>query len=430
MSSLQPLRGMRDLLPAEHLIYSHIVETAKEIANGYGFDEIATPLMELKEVFHRSLGDTSDVVSKEMYQIADRGGEDMVLRPEGTAAIARAVISNGLTQSLPLKFFYAGPMFRYERPQKGRFRQFHQLGVELLGVSDPLGDVEVISLAHQLLKKLKVDSRVTLEINTLGDTESRSVYRKAFVAYLQDYRAHLSLESQARLDRNPLRILDTKDAGDKEILKGAPLLSQSLNTFSQEIFAKVQEGLTFLNIPFILNSHLVRGLDYYSHVAFEFTTNDLGSQSAVLAGGRYDGLIETMGGPRIPGVGWSAGTDRLMMMIGSESLPLLQNPIVIIADEKWEFLALSIAQTLRNAGYRVEMLYGKGGLSKRLKKADKMNADFALLLTQEVGEEKIAEGQMIVKNLASGHQSCVPYEILENIKHIDGFPLPKNKGVS
>ena len=408
MSTLQPVRGMRDLLPAEHRIYSHVVETAKTIAQRAGFDEIATPIMEFKEVFKRPLGDTSDIVSKEMYEIADRGGEDIVLRPEGTAAIVRAVISNGLTQSLPLKFFYAGPMFRYERPQKGRFRQLHQFGSELLGVSDPLGDVEVISLAYQILKQLGVAHKVTLEINTLGDTASRTAYRNELVVYLQDHRTDLSLESQARLDHNPLRILDTKDAGDKEILKGAPLLSEHLNTLSQDIFARVQEGLRTLKIPFTLNPHLVRGLDYYSHVAFEFTTTELGSQSAVLAGGRYDGLMETLGGPSIPGVGWAAGTDRLMMMMAEKDLPSLPAINAIISmDEKCDFRALSLAQEARDQGFRVEMIYGSN-LGKCLKKADKLGAQVALIL----GEAEIANNGIQKKDLVgeSKDQRMIGYE--------------------
>ncbi len=408
MSHLQPVRGMRDLLPADHRIYAYIVETAKTIAQRAGFDEIATPIMEFKEVFKRPLGDTSDIVSKEMYEIADRGGEDIVLRPEGTAAVARAVISNGLTQSLPLKFFYAGPMFRYERPQKGRFRQLHQIGLELLGVADPLGDVEVISLAYQLLKQLGLAERVTLEINTLGDAESRLAYRNKLVAYLQDHRGDLSPDSQTRLDSNPLRILDTKDAGDKEILKGAPRLSESLNSFSREVFARIQEGLTTLNIPFTLNDHLVRGLDYYSHVAFEFTTTELGSQSAVLAGGRYDGLMETLGGPAIPGIGWSAGTDRLMMMVAQEDLPPVSAINAMISlDAQCDFKALSLAQAARDQGFRVDMIYGSN-LGKCLKKADKAGAQVALIL----GEAESANDEIQKKDLAGDakDQRMIGYE--------------------
>ena len=401
MTTLQPVRGMHDLLPCEYQKHFCVIDAARKITSSYGFAEIATPIMEFKEVFKRTLGDVSDIVSKEMYEIADRGDEEIVLRPEGTAGVARAVISNGLTQSMPLKFFYAGPMFRYERPQKGRMRQLHQIGVELFGVPDPLGDIEVIALAFDVLKALKLSHRVTLEINTLGDDESRKLYRNHLVTYLRDHHSTLSPESQQRLERNPLRILDTKDEGDKKILKGAPLLTESLNTLSQEMFEKVREGLKTLQIPFKLNPHLVRGLDYYCHAAFEFTTTELGSQGAVLAGGRYDGLMATMGGPSIPGVGWAGGIDRIAMMLTEDILPILNRPLVILPmDEAFDVQGLELAQALRKEGYKVEMTYG-GGLGKRLKKANKMNARYGLIL----GEEEISSHTVTLKDLDTSEQT-------------------------
>lgn len=403
MTLLQSVRGTHDLLPLEHQKHSFITETARRIAARSGFAEMSTPLMEFKDVFKRTLGDGSDIVSKEMYEIVERGGEEIVLRPEGTAGVARAILSNGLTQSMPCKFFYAGPMFRYERPQKGRLRQLHQIGVELFGVSEPLGDVEVIALAYDTLKALNVAQDVTLEINTLGDEESRTQYRTRLVAYLKDHLHKLSPDSQLRMTRNPLRILDTKDEGDKKILEGAPLLSESLNALSVEMFARVKEGLENLNIPFKLNSHLVRGLDYYCHVAFEFTTTVLGSQGAVLAGGRYDGLITTMGGPSIPGVGWAGGIDRLAMMLKPESLPASKRPLAVVPmDEVFDLKGLALAQALRGQGFVVEMTYG-GGLGKRLKKANKMKALYALIL----GEEEIASQTVTVKDLTSGEQTQI-----------------------
>jgi histidyl-tRNA synthetase len=404
MAILQPIRGTHDLLPSECRKYSYITDTAKKISASYGFVEMATPIMEFIEVFKRTLGDESDIVSKEMYEIADRGDEPIVLRPEGTAGIARAIMSNGLTQSMPLKYFYSGPMFRYERPQKGRLRQLHQIGSELFGVSDPVGDVEIIALAYEILTTLKLNRRVTLEINTLGDDESRKHYRNQLVTYLKDYHKSLSLESQQRLEKNPLRILDTKDEGDKEILKKAPLLSDSLNGFSQEMFAKILEGLKILNIPFVLNPLLVRGLDYYCQAAFEFTTTELGSQGAVIAGGRYDGLMATMGGPSIPGVGWAGGIDRLAMMLRDEFLPPLKRPIALVpADEEFDIKGLELAQCLRQEGFVAEMTYG-GSLGKRLKKANKINACYALIL----GESEIASGFVTMKNLDQGQQEQVP----------------------
>jgi histidyl-tRNA synthetase len=418
MATLQPVRGMHDLLPPEHRKHSYIIDAARKIAASYGFHEMATPLLEFKEVFKRTLGDVSDIVTKEMYEIVKRGDEELVLRPEATAGIARAVISNGLTQSMPLKFFYEGPMFRYERPQKGRVRQLHQIDVELFGVSDPMGDVEVISLAYDILKALGLSQLVTLEINTLGDDESRKHYRDRFVAYLKDHHANLSPDSQQRFDRNPLRILDTKDEGDKKILKGAPLLTESLNSFSQEIFLKVQEGLEALHIPFKLNPHLVRGLDYYCHVAFEFTTTALGSQGTVLAGGRYDGLMTTMGGPPTPGVGWAGGIDRLALMLSDDALPSLKRPLAVIPmDEAFDIKGLELAQTLRQEGYVVEMTYG-GGLGKRLKKANKINARCALIL----GEAEVSSHMVTLKDLDTGEQTQLP-------QHKVGEAL-KNKGIS
>ncbi|OJW52656.1 MAG: histidine--tRNA ligase [Alphaproteobacteria bacterium 41-28] len=406
MTTLQPVRGTHDLLPLEHRKHSYIIDAARKVAASYGFLEMATPLLEFKEVFKRTLGDVSDIVTKEMYEIVKRGDEEIVLRPEGTAGIARAVMSNGLTQSMPLKFFYEGPMFRYERPQKGRLRQLHQIGAELFGVSDSMGDVEVIALAFDILKVLGLSQHVTLEINTLGDDESRKLYRDHLVAYLKDHHASLSPDSQQRLDRNPLRILDTKDEGDKKILNGAPLLTESLNAFSQEMFLKIQEGLNALKIPFQLNPHLVRGLDYYCHIAFEFTTTELGSQGTVLAGGRYDGLMTTMGGPSIPGVGWAGGIDRLALMLSEDALPPFIRPIAIIPmDEAFDIKGLELAQALRGQGHVVEMTYG-GNLGKRLKKANKMNAHYAFIL----GEAEVASHTVTLKDLDTGEQTQLPRE--------------------
>lgn len=411
MTTLQPVRGMHDLLPSEHRKHAVVIDEARKIAASYGFSEMATPLMEFKEVFKRTLGDVSDIVTKEMYEIADRGGEAIVLRPEGTAGVARSIISNGLTQSTPLKYFYAGPMFRYERPQKGRLRQLHQIGAELFGVADPVGDVEVIALAFDILQTLGLNHRTTLEINTLGDEESRKHYRDHLVTYLRDHHAALSPDSQQRLDRNPLRILDTKDAEDKKILKGAPLLADSLNPFSQDMFTKIQEGLNTLHIPFIINPHLVRGLDYYCHVAFEITTTELGSQGTVLAGGRYDGLVSTMGGPSIPGVGWAGGIDRLAMMLTEDALPPLKRPLAVVPmDESFDMKGLELAHRLRQQGFMVEMTYG-GGLGKRLKRANKINALYAFIL----GEEEASSGKITLKNLDTGEQIQLGQDQVESV---------------
>lgn len=408
MSSLQPVRGTHDILPDEIRRHRHICETGRRVAELYGYREIATPIFEFSEVFTRTLGDASDIVTKEMYAFADRGGDEITLRPEGTAGVARALVSGGLHQHLPLKFFYQGPMFRYERPQKGRLRQFHQIGVELLGVEEPLGDMEIIALGAQVLSELGLLRMATLELNSIGDAESRAAYRQTLVGYLQDRRLELSKDSQTRLDRNPLRVLDSKDANDRKILKDAPLLPEYLNAKSAEMFAAVRAGLDDLKIAYTLNPRLVRGLDYYCHTAFEFTSEALGAQSAVLAGGRYDGLVAAMGGPATPGIGWAAGVDRMAMML--ETVPPTPRPIAIVpVSGNVEKAALHLTQELRAAGFIVELGY-RGNLSKRLKRADKLSARAAILL----GEEEIAKGSVTLRNLDSGKQEVVSLEALQD----------------
>ena len=276
MTPFQPVRGTRDLLPEDCRRHRHIEGVAVAVSERYGYGEIATPIFEFTQVFARSLGDTSDIVGKEMYTFEDRGGASLTLRPENTAGVVRAFISNGLAQQAPLKLFYRGPMFRYERPQKGRMRQFHQIGVEFLGVADPLADVEVMALGWQILSELGLGERLTLELNSLGDTESREIYRRRLVDYLSDHRDRLSGDSRERLDRNPMRILDSKDEGDQAILADAPLLPDSLTDDSRAFRDAVVDGLQRLDIPFRLQPRLVRGLDYYCHTAFEFTTDLLG----------------------------------------------------------------------------------------------------------------------------------------------------------
>src|SRR3954471_9304859 len=315
MSELRPPRGTHDLFGEELRRQRRVAETGRELARRYGYQEIATPIFEHLDVFQRTLGDTSDVVTKEMYVFEDRGGDRLCLRPENTAAVARAVITGGMAQDLPLKFFYVGPMFRYERPQKGRLRQFHQIGVELIGAPEPLADVEVIALGADILERLGVLRHTELEINTLGDRESRLAYRAVLVDYLTGHRDRLSPDSLARLERNPMRILDSKDEGDRAVLAAAPLLHDHLNRASRDFYAQVEEGLASLGIASRHSPRLVRGLDYYTHTAFEFTTTALGSQGAVMAGGRYDGLMREMGGPDVPGVGWAAGIERLAMLL-------------------------------------------------------------------------------------------------------------------
>lgn len=405
MSSLQPVRGTHDLLPDESRRHRWVEETAFTAARRYGFGEVVTPIFEFTEVFSRTLGETSDVVTKEMYTFTDRSGESLTLRPEGTAGVARAFISNGLAQSLPLKLFYRGPMFRHERPQKGRLRQFNQVGVELLGVESPLADVEVIALAWRVLSELGLAAKVRLEINTLGDAESRAAYRNTLTAYLSDFRSALSEDSRNRLDRNPLRILDSKDEGDRRIVENAPLMGDSLTPAAREFFQQVTCGLQTLGIPFIINSRLVRGLDYYCHTAFEFTTTALGAQGTVLAGGRYDELIAQMGGPRTPGIGWAAGVERLSMLV--EEPPALMRPISVIPMGD-DMMALHVAERLRRGGMTVEMGFS-GNLKKRMVRANKANARFAVIL----GEDEAARRAVTIRDLDGGTQEEVPLASLE-----------------
>ncbi len=407
MSSLQPVRGTHDLLPEDARRHRAVVETARDVAERFGYDEIATPIFEFSEVFKRTLGDTSDIVTKEMYSFTDRGGEMLTLRPEGTAGVARALMSGGLSQNLPLKYFYHGPMFRYERPQKGRMRQFHQIGVELLGVAQPLGDVEVIALGAQILRELGVLDHTTLELNTLGDGESRQAYRKVLVEYFEGHRDRLSADSRERLTRNPLRILDSKDEGDRRIVAGAPLFADHLNVASRDFFAEVRAGLDALGIAYHLNPRLVRGLDYYCHTAFEFTTDRLGAQGTVMGGGRYDGLVGIMGGPETPGVGWAAGIERLALLL--ENPPAAPRPIAVVpvgADMAAE--ALKLAVGLRRDGHVVELGYG-GNLAKRLKRANKLNARAAVI----IGTDELARRAVTLRDLDSGEQEEVPVAALE-----------------
>ena len=288
------------------------------------------------------------------HRLTDRGGDPLTLRPEGTAGAARAFLSNGLQQAAPVRWFYAGPMFRYERPQKGRLRQFHQIGIELLGAPQPLGDVEVIACGYAILKALGLGGKVELELNTLGDTDSRASYREALVAYFQTHRGRLSEDSLNRLERNPMRILDSKDEGDRAVVADAPVFDDFLNQASLEFFAAVTGGLEAIGIPFRRNPRLVRGLDYYGHTAFEFTTTMLGAQGTVMAGGRYDGLIGMMGGPATPGVGWAAGVERLSMLLAEP--PVAPRPIAIVPiGAEAETRALVLAEELRAAGLRVDL---------------------------------------------------------------------------
>jgi histidyl-tRNA synthetase len=396
MSAVRPVRGTHDLLGEDMLRHRRVAEAGRDTAQLYGYGEISTPIFEFTDVFARTLGDTSDIVTKEMYTFEDRGGESITLRPEGTAGVARAIITGALGQSLPVKFFYYGPMFRYERPQKGRLRQFHQIGIELVGAPEPLGDVEVIAVGAHILRTLGVLEHTVLELNTLGDPESRLAYRDALVRYLEGHKARLSEDSLKRLERNPMRILDSKDPGDRAVVAEAPLLEVYLNPASRDFFDRVKEGLERIGIAYELSPRLVRGLDYYTHTAFEFTTTVLGAQGAVMAGGRYDGLMKSMAGPDVPGVGWAAGVERLAMLLAERPTP--PRPVAIVPiGRAAEEAAWPLAQEMRDQRIPVELSF-KGKPGQRMKRADRLGARFALSL----GDEELAKGVVKLRDLDSG----------------------------
>jgi histidyl-tRNA synthetase len=403
MANLQAVRGTKDIFPRECDLFRFINNTAYHLAQQYGYGEIQTPIFEFTDVFHKTLGETSDIVGKEMYTFTDRGEESITLRPEGTAGIARAFISEGLAQQLPLKYYYCGPMFRYERPQKGRQRQFNQLGVEFLGVASPLADIECLALSYDLFRALKIDDKAKLELNTIGDSASREKYREQLVQYLQKFKNDLSEDSKTRLEKNPLRILDSKDAGDQKILTDAPSVYEHLNAESLSFFNQVKGGLETLGISYTINSKLVRGLDYYSQTVFEWTTDHLGAQGTILAGGRYDGLINMMGGPATPGVGWASGIERLILLLEGRNFPsTVKNMAVIAAEEGTQNEALKLSHYLRSNGFRVEQPIS-GNMGKKMKRADKLECEWACIL----GSTEVNQKSVMLKNLKTGEQKLV-----------------------
>jgi histidyl-tRNA synthetase len=394
----QPVRGTQDIFGEDQERFSHVVETFERVRRLYGFKGVEMPVFEPTAVFARSLGETTDVVSKEMYSFEDRGGDSLTLRPEFTAGICRAFLSNGWQQHVPLKLSAHGPIFRYERPQKGRYRQFHQLDAEIIGAGEAAADVELLCFADQLLKELGIDDGVTLQLNTLGDAESRDAWRAALVEHFQAHKADLSEDSQDRLERNPLRILDSKERQDRPIADAAPDIDAYLSTEAKEFFAQVTEGLDACGVAWTRNNRLVRGLDYYRHTAFEFVTDRLGAQGTVLAGGRYDGLMESLGGPHTPAVGWAAGIERLGMLL-EEPKTAGPDAIFIPLGDGCEAAAMKLMGELRRSGIGCEMAY-KGNMKKRMQKANAAGAAHVVI----IGESELANGVAAVKNLATGDQ--------------------------
>ena len=380
------IRGTQDIFGEEQRRFAHVLTTFERVRALYCFQRIDIPVFESTAVFARSLGETTDVVSKEMYSFEDRGGDSLTLRPEFTAGIARAYLTEGWQQFAPLKLTTSGPVFRYERPQKGRFRQFHQIDAEVIGAAEPAADVELLVLADQLLRELGISEGVTLQLNTLGDAATRDAWREALVAHFEAHRGELSEDSLTRLEKNPMRILDSKDPRDRPIADSAPDIDAYLTPEARAFFEAVTAGLDAAGVAWERNARLVRGLDYYRHTAFEFVTDRLGSQGTVLAGGRYDGLIGSLGGPETAGVGWAAGVERLMMLIEE---PAVERPAVIIVVEADELdgVAHYLALGVREAGHTCEIIQS-GSLKKRYDKARKMLSGIIVVLDDKVMEEE------------------------------------------
>ncbi len=408
MEKLQGLRGMVDLLPDQITLWQKIEETARRHFKQAAISEIRTPLLEATELFSRGVGESTDVVSKEMYSFLDKGERNCTLRPEGTASVVRAAIQHGLISQGPQRLWYSGPMFRYERPQAGRQRQFHQIGVEFLGFVEPRSDIEAIQLAWDLLKDTQVKN-LTLELNSLGDSSDRKMYRQTLIKWLEGHSQQLDEDSQHRLKTNPLRILDSKHPSTKALLQEAPILKNSLSRESLERFEKVQIGLDELGIPYTVNPFLVRGLDYYSHTAFEITTTELGAQATICGGGRYDDLIKQLGGPSTPAIGWAIGMERLALLIAQfaeKKTHREQKIYVVNRGESAESFALMVTRNLRLKENIVEIDLSGASFSKQLKRADRSGARWAII----IGDSEVQQGKVILKDLRSGLEKIAKEE--------------------
>ncbi|MGX6960010.1 MAG: histidine--tRNA ligase [Rickettsia endosymbiont of Pentastiridius leporinus] len=401
---LQPLRGMKDLLPDDYKVHDYIISKAREVGELYGYKQTSTPILEYTKVFNRSMGESSDVISKEIYSFFDKSNESVALRPEFTAGVVRAFISNGLQHKLPLKFFSTGPVFRYDRPQAGRQRQFHQLNYEYIGAKGAISDAETLKLAVDILKALDIEQDTTLELNSLGCSQSRSIYQQKLVEYLNDFKDGLSEDSKIRLTKNPMRILDSKSEADQRIVANAPILSDYYTDESKEYFEELLKYLDILNVKYRINPRLVRGLDYYCHTAFEFTTSKLGAQSTILAGGRYDGLSKIMGGDEVPAIGFAGGIERIALM--REYNILKVSPIFILPiGENNIAYAFKIADQLRlhDIAALIEI---NGKIAKRMQRALNENAKFIIF----IGDEEQANNNLKIKDLHKEQEYIVDYE--------------------
>ncbi|MCT7952543.1 histidine--tRNA ligase [Ancylothrix sp. C2] len=417
MGAIQALRGTRDILPDEIAYWQRTEATARDILGRCGYREIRTPIFEETALFERGIGEATDVVGKEMYTFKDRGERSNTLRPEGTAGVVRSYIENKLFgQGGVQRLWYTGPMFRYERPQAGRQRQFHQIGVEVLGSADPRADVEVIAIATNLLQTLGLKN-LNLALNSVGNRHDRQQYRQALIDYLTPFKDELDTDSQDRLTRNPLRILDSKDKRTQEIAINAPSILNYLGEDSRRHFDKVQQLLTDLGISYALNPRLVRGLDYYTHTAFEIQSDDLGAQATVCGGGRYDGLVAELGGPETPAVGWAIGLERLTILLQQiQQTPQASIDFYIVSKgEKAEDNALILAQNLRQNSFSVELDLSGSAFGKQFKRADRSGAIACLVL----GDEEAVNKTVQLKWLKTGEQSAISQaELLANVEEL------------
>ncbi len=405
---IQTVRGTKDLLSNDWYKFKYIQDTAHNISKLYGFVPVETPILEYTEVFTKTLGESSDIITKEMYTFEDKSGKSVTLRPEFTAAIMRLLANNRL--QLPVRLFSTGPLFRYERPQKGRQRQFHQINFEIFGLSDSRADVELISLCQHLLIKFGINDNIKLEINSLGDNETITKYRRALISYFTKYKDNLSEDSKNRLTENPLRILDSKDERDRLIVHDAPKINNYYTKESVSFFDQVLDGLQLLDIDYIINSKLVRGLDYYCHTVFEFITQDLGAQGAVFAGGRYGSAID---GKYVPAVGFAGGVERIMELINSpleETRPIYLVPI----GEQAEKYSLVLADELRKNGLYSKCDY-ENTLKSKMKKANQVNAKIAVIF----GDEELNSKMLKIKDMDSGtEEAVVQNNAIEKIQSI------------
>ncbi|NLS43545.1 histidine--tRNA ligase [BEV proteobacterium] len=407
--NIQAIRGMNDYLPAKTALLQRIEDSLKKVLRSYGYSEIRLPVVEQTPLFKRAIGEVTDVVEKEMYTFDDRNGNSLSLRPEGTVGCVRAGIEHGILYNQEQRLWYMGPMFRHERPQKGRYRQFHQLGCEVFGLQGPYIDAELILLSARWWRELGIAEHVALELNSIGSLEARAHYRDALIAFLEQHKDQLDEDCLRRMYTNPLRVLDSKNAQVQALLNDAPVLKDYLDDESRQHFEQLGELLTQAGIPFTVNPRLVRGLDYYNRTVFEWVTTSLGSQGTVCAGGRYDGMVEQLGGHATPAVGFAMGLERLVLLVQSVNPDFTALPGVevylISSGVGTQSVAMQLAETLRDALPELKLMtnYGGGNFKKQFARADKWGARIALVL----GENEVASGQVVVKNLSSGEQDTL-----------------------